>query len=319
MMRADHRQFDMFAGFAPTPVPVDVAPLPAIVLTGDRRADDDALREQLRTARDEAEAAGAIETIAWGSGLKANKTGDFWFSMPHGKPGVIIKLWQVEPGRWITALSTSHINGGGLSGFWHGDKGHATREAALIAVMRGRLRTCARAQSMRDWGDAEHAREGKAAEEQADWAISMCPPLVYGVDLADEYARMVEAEVEEEQRRRAMLRQVSDLQQVAHDALYDEGEYTGGPSWDRTIVNNNIPEGSAWQARFVGKYHVTGTMPDRLEIVVYSDRHDEKIEGDDAVLARALARIAPAVDVPVRMATEAEYELCHADRGKVTW
>lgn len=198
MKRPDPRQFDMFAALAPEPTPV-VVPEAASRLTaeGITYEECDRRRKALQVA--EMERAADIETLLWGITKQDER---FWFSIPIGTPGLIIKLWQVEPGRWITALATSFGTGGSLSGFHHGDKGYPTREAALLAIAMGQVRSAAR-MAANGGGWEDRAKEAKQRRKAVDWFAGLLPPLVIGVDLVAEFEALVPVYTEREKLRLA--------------------------------------------------------------------------------------------------------------------
>lgn len=181
--RPDPRQFDMFAAIASVPATVDSGAR----LTGDGITFEECDRRRLALQAAERDRNAEIETLMWNV---AKRDGSYWFSIPHGKPGLIIKLWQIEPGRWITALSTSFGTGGSLSGFYHGSKGHPTREAALLAIAVNQVRSAARmAATGGGWEDS--AKEAKQRRRAVDWFAEMLPPLIAGVDLIAEFVALV--------------------------------------------------------------------------------------------------------------------------------
>jgi hypothetical protein len=269
-----------------------------------RGADEDwnAFKARLEAAK----GVDRFETLSFGEGGRGR-----W-----GKAGYTLELWHDVAGPtpgWRVSVAISVHNSGSSGPF--GCTVWPSKDSAVVDAFRSVLGELAHTEAMEDgWEDCR--RRAVDLRKIVAWCLEQAPIHLVGVDLASELEVMRAAAIEKEGRRRAMLHAKDRIEQAASVALWREGEgpYTG-PSRSpyRELMDHS--DGLAWQDRFVAEYHVTGAMPDRLEVVVYG--HGKPSSA--AIMAMAVERISAGVDVPVRLATEGEYVLCKSDREKIAW
>ena len=256
--------------FAPPPPP------PVIAATKrTRRADVDQFECDLSAAHaatDRAKAAGTIERLAWGEATKGSY-------VRFGKPAYLLQFYQ-DGGIWYAREELSLFNSSSSSGpFWPvedriGQTEINTREAVILFHIRRLLRNAATAMA-RPHGDGE--TRAKQYAKLAEWAIAQCPALIYGIDMAAEFASLREAADAREDRRCTAFHAAYDLAERAKAVLssIDVDAYSG--STTTGLIHNksikNWPgkgEDAEGHARaFPAEWAISGHAPAALSITFY--------------------------------------------------
>jgi hypothetical protein len=258
-------QLDLFAPPSPPPVIAAKPSRPAHALAFEQqRATVDG-----STAR--AESAGRIERLTWGEGAKDGP-------MRWGKGGYRLEIYE-DGGQWFAREELAMHNGGSSGPFWpvrdvRGRTSLDTREAVILFHMRKLLKSAATSMA-RPYGD-EEAR-AKQFAKLAAWSIAQCPTLIYGVDLAAEFATLCEAEKLREERRCIALDAVHDLAKRVDAVMksIDVDAYSG--SWDAGLIHNKavkdwpgkgadpVGHAKAWPAEWA----ISGHAPAALSVTIY--------------------------------------------------
>lgn len=211
--------------------------------------------ETYKAAQDAEIEATGIETLRWGK--------------QHATPGYELDLWHSSAG-WRFAVSYNFTNQGGGGPF--GSNAYATREAAMVAAFREKLRSMARC-VVSSW-----TSEGEKAQRRglAAWMISHCPPLHFGgINLADEWEAMQVEEDRRERRRLIALRAAHDLAEQIEGIAKSLGiwSYSGsqcsgslqGPGREATGDDSTEQRAAIWPAR----WSIGGHSPGALELHTY--------------------------------------------------
>lgn len=208
-----------------------------------------------RAGEDAEIAVTGIETLRWGK--------------RHATPTYEINLWHSGAG-WRYREDYRFTNQGCCGPF--GFHAYATREAAIVAVFRGKMRSMAHCVISSWTSTAEKGQQ----ESLAIWMIAHCPPLHFGgINLADEWEAMKAAATEGERRRLIALRAAHDLgKQIAAIAeglgchSFDCSGTTGSlRDPDQKLSQNDGGGGQAaiWPARWT----IAGHAPGALELHIY--------------------------------------------------
>lgn len=216
-MSRHHHQFDMFAVLTPAPVHV-LGPIPLEI---QREFDDEDAaarfsfigskadwsdeekaawdgqwdRHKREYARGQgAEDAGMIEVLGWGAGTPGKE-------MRFGKPGYTLRLWN-DFGRW-RIKEDLNLHNSGSAGPYQGP--FESRVEAMLHAFRRIIGNAARAAAVGTaWED--ESKRGKQLAQLARWCCDQLPPLLSGVDLAEELeAQTVKFSERESLRRKAIV------------------------------------------------------------------------------------------------------------------
>ncbi len=264
MIRADPRQFDMFA--PPAPVVVN------------RPFDPEEPSQSIWRRGHEAILAGTVEVLAWG------KTTDD-LRIPHGKSGFILILWQDGGGlrfRTDTAMKNSW-SGGPFS-----DVIDMTRDELFEAVLLRKLDSCARVVAV----DGENA---KCAEQLAAWIIDQLAPIFHPkANAAARYAERLELEQADRARVLALAHAKHEVEKKGQTAMIAEKRW----GYDKLVVDPTAEE-KTWggDTRFPGRWEVEGDTPDALRITIHAKPGKAKVEA--ITIARAI--LADATGLAVRI------------------
>lgn len=290
-------QMDLFA--PPPPPPVITASKPH------HRSDVDQFERDLAAAHaatDRAKSAGTIERLAWGEATKGSY-------VRFGKPAYLLEFYE-DGGQWHAREELSLHNCGGSGPFWpvHDRIGRTeirTREAVILFHMRGLLKRAANSMA-RPHGDEE--TRAKQLAKLAAWAIEQCPTLIYGVDLASEFASLREAADAREDRRSAAFHAVYDLAERAKAVLasIDVDAYSGSATTG--LIHNKavkdwpgkgadpVGHAKAWPAEWA----ISGHAPAALSITIYP----RKGQAESQTVRAAVDALTIALAEPILIADE---------------
>lgn len=245
MIRADPRQFDMFAP-------------PASVVVN-RPFDPEEPSQSIWKRGHAAIESGAVEVLAWG------KTTDD-LRIPHGKSGFVLILWQDGGGlryRTDTAMKNSW-SGGPFS-----DVIGMTRDELVEAVLLRKLDSCARTVAV----DGENS---KCAGQLAAWIIEQLAPIFYpNANAAARYAERLELEKADRVRVLTLARAKHEVEEKGRTAMMAQKRW----GYDKLVVDPTAEEGT-WKAdtRFPGRWEVEGDAPDALRITIHAKPGKAKVD-----------------------------------------
>lgn len=290
-------QLDLFAAA----VPSDPAPV----------RDTSASWKVFHARAERARTAGEFETLTWGHVDAEGRTS-------FGKPGLVLQFWYDAHGQvpgWRYRSDLSLPDQGSTGPFSHFI--YPSRNAAMLSIFRVFIRDAASCITGAEIWDSDR-RKAVAYRKLIAWCLKQAPPLLSGVYLADEFRDAIAASEAMRVRQKAMWaekQRIHDLMSSALDAALPGPYHSGrGDIYD--------PDEIEWKDRFVGEYHISGTMPS-LEVVIYSRGSDPRSHLDPAtespMIEKVRAVLAAALDVPVRRCTKDEERLCKSDRERVIW
>lgn len=263
MIRADPRQFDMFAP-------------PAPVVTN-RPFDPDEPSQSVWKRGHEAIARGEVEALVWGKATDDMR-------IPHGKSGFVFLIWQDGGGlryRTDTAVKNSW-SGGPFS-----DVTDMSRDDLVAVVLLRKLDSCARIVAV----DSENAN---CAGQLAAWIIEQLAPIFYpAASAAAHYAERLAVEQTERDRVLALARAKHAVEEKGKAALVAAKRW----GYDKLVVDPEVEEGRWGDARFPGRWEVEGETPESLRIVIYAKPGMAKADAN----VIALDMLAQATGLPVRI------------------
>jgi hypothetical protein len=282
-------QLSLFDAPAPPPVPAMLASVDT--WTAQKARIDAAL------------AAGKPEVLLWGK--------------RDGYRGTFYQIKILRDGRTFMTSEDSATPTSGGGGPYYG--AHASRDAALLHVLRAKLHRCATT-AAGGYGDAD----AKIARAIAAWCIEQAPPVLFGgEDLEPVWRDLLTVATAKEQRRRAALNAVHEVCEQANAAMNEAGLYGFSGSWDAGLVSNADapcsggagadPVGHAvrWPARWI----ISGEAPHALCI------HIEPRTGqsDSAAVLATVEALRGALSIPVIVDDEEPVTGPYCQSSRWTW
>ncbi|EFX60408.1 hypothetical protein DAPPUDRAFT_124286, partial [Daphnia pulex] len=209
--------------------------------------------------------------------------------------GLYALQWYQEGGKFHARTEHYMINSGG-SGPFYEVEGVTSRHDLILLFMRRVIKSCAH-----DFA-GRHCSDGPAkwaqAQKKAAWAIGQCPPLMYGVDLAQEFEELKATLDANEIERCKMLHDVSDMRDKIFSAMYD-AEGRDLPEHMSDWFKNTYGSDDDIFAR--ADIQLQGEWPNDLRVMIYSagPHYQGAIENEDTPEQLEAWRVALSERLPI--------------------